>query len=384
VEDRKIGEYVNMGIRKLISISFLSVLILLTFIFTMCKDGERHDEDIQDVTDTTEPVVTQPSISKITSPLNPRFNYGDTIPVVVEPADTTKNIDSVRFYIDRKYYFTRSEPPFDFIINSTVLKTGRHTITTKVYSYKHKETNNVNITLFSDIVPVNYTYKVINTYPHDPDAYSQGLVYEDGILYEGTGQYGRSSIRKVKLETGEILESFNVTNEIFGEGITIFGDRLIQLSYRAGKGFVYNKNSFKLLHTFSYNYQEGWGLTNDGKNLIMGDGTFILYILETENFTEIDKIEVYDNTGPSLHLNELEYINGNIYANVYQSDHIVIIEPETGRVTGKIDLTNIFDKSKYHGKTDVLNGIAWDKENDRLFVTGKWWPKLYEIELVKK
>lgn len=362
----------------------LFIITLLIFVVTMCKDGERPEGYVSDTTGTEEVSATKPSISKISSPLKPRFNYGDTIPVIVDLADSTKTIDSVRFFIDNKYYFTRTEAPFEFAIDTKELKTGRHIVSTKVYSLKHKETNNITIILYSDIVPENYTYKVINTYPHDPDAYSQGLIYEDGVLYEGTGGYGKSSIRKVKLETGEVLESFNVTNNIFGEGITIFGNRLIQLSYKARQGFVYDKNTFKLLHTFSYDIREGWGLTNDGRNLIMGDGTFILHILETENFSVVDKIEVYDNTGPALHLNELEYINGKIYANVYRSDHIIIIEPETGRVTGKIDLTNIFDKSKYHGKTDVLNGIAWDSENDRLFVTGKWWPKLYEIEIVRK
>ena len=230
-------------------------------------------------------------------------------------------------------------------------------------------------------VPV-YGFKIINTYPHDPNAYIQGLVYENGFFYEGTGLKGRSTLRKVELETGKVLQLTNLLPELFGEGITIFGDRIIQLTWHAGIGFVYDQESFELLQLFNYP-TEGWGITHDGERLIMSDGTANLYFWDPDSLAEIGRVEVFDNGQPVTWLNELEYINGEIFANVWQTDRIARIDPDTGRVVGWIDLTGLQspeDRSQQRGA--VLNGIAYDADNDRLFVTGKLWPKLYEIELI--
>jgi glutamine cyclotransferase len=232
----------------------------------------------------------------------------------------------------------------------------------------------------SNVIPV-YTYNVVNTYPHDRNAFTEGLVFEDGFLYEGTGHYGNSSLRKVELETGDILQIRELPAQFFGEGITICGNEIIQLTWQSHIGFVYDKDSFELLQEFNYS-TEGWGITYDGTRLIMSDGTSTLHFLDPQSFVEIGQLEVFDDNGPVTRLNELEYIKGEIYANVWQTDRIAIIAPETGRVTGWIDLGGLLTAEDRSEPVDVLNGIAYDAATDRLFVTGKLWPKLFEIELI--
>jgi glutamine cyclotransferase len=230
-------------------------------------------------------------------------------------------------------------------------------------------------------IPV-YGYRVVNSYPHDPDAFIQGLVFEDGIFYEGTGRRGQSTLRQVEVETGQVLQAINLPAEVFGEGITIFGDRIIQLTWQARTGFIYDKPNFEFLDIFRYP-TEGWGITHDGQRLIMSDGTSTLYLWDLDTLEEIGRIQVEANGQPVARLNELEYINGEIFANVWQTDRIARIDPGTGQVVGWIDLTGLLSPADRGQRTvDVLNGIAYDAENDRLFVTGKLWPRLYEIELV--
>lgn len=226
-----------------------------------------------------------------------------------------------------------------------------------------------------------YTYKVIHTFPHDPNAFTQGLVWENGFLYEGTGQPGHSSLRKVELETGKVLQEIKLPDKYFGEGITIFKNKIIQLTYLSNVGFVYNKDTFELLRQFSYP-TEGWGITHNGKDLIMSDGTPTLYFWNPETFEKISSIDVYENDNLLWELNELEYIDGQIYANIWTTDRIAIINPQTGKVTATIDMTGLLNKQDLSHEVDVLNGIAYDPVNRRLFVTGKFWPKLYEIKLI--
>lgn len=230
--------------------------------------------------------------------------------------------------------------------------------------------------------PRNYTYKVIKTFPHDPEAFTEGLVFEDGFLYEGTGQRGRSTLRKVELETGKILKIQKLPYEFFGEGIAIYNDKIIQLTYRSRVGFVYEKESFKVLQKFDYP-TEGWGITYDGNQLIMSDGTDILYFLSPETFEVLNRIEVRDKDTAVSRLNELEYIKGEIYANVWMTERIVRIDPKTGKVVGWIHMDGIKSLLGENVKVDVLNGIAYDAAGDRLFVTGKCWPKIFQIELVE-
>ncbi|MBN2466960.1 MAG: glutaminyl-peptide cyclotransferase [Deltaproteobacteria bacterium] len=230
-------------------------------------------------------------------------------------------------------------------------------------------------------IPLIYSYKVISVYPHDHNAFTQGLVFDNGFLYEGTGRRGQSSVRKICLTTGEVLMGYRLAPRYFGEGITIFKDRLIQLTWQAHQGFVYDKQTLALMRSFTLS-TEGWGLTHDGKSLIVSDGTSTLHYLDPEDFRGIGKIDVYDNNGPVSLLNELEYVKGEIYANIWKTTRIARISPENGRVVGWIDLTGLYSQHDTVYKIDVLNGIAYDVDHDRLFVTGKLWPHLFEIAIM--
>ena len=226
-------------------------------------------------------------------------------------------------------------------------------------------------------------YEVVNTYPHDPGAFCQGLAFADGFLYEGTGMYGRSSLRRVDLESGKVLNYRSLSARFFGEGITISGDQIIQLTWRSGVGIVYDKQSFKPKAAFRYT-GEGWGITTYGKRLIMSDGTATLRFLDPKTFQVVGRVTVRSRGRPVEELNELEYVEGEIYANVWGSDRIARISPKTGQVLGWIDLAGLLKRRERPSLDAVLNGIAYDPEGKRLFVTGKYWPKLFEIRVVPK
>ena len=221
----------------------------------------------------------------------------------------------------------------------------------------------------------------MSVFPHDRAAFTQGLVFENGGFYEGTGLRGQSTLRRVDLESGEVLQTHSLPPQYFGEGITIWEDRIIQLTWKSRLGFVYDKESFELLDTFAYP-TEGWGITHDGTQLIMSDGTQTLHFWDPDTLVETGSIDVYTNAGPVTWLNELEYIQGMVFANVWQTDLIAVIDPHTGQVTAWIDLRGLLEPEDYAEPVDVLNGIAYDASSERLFVTGKLWPKVFEIELI--
>jgi glutaminyl-peptide cyclotransferase len=225
------------------------------------------------------------------------------------------------------------------------------------------------------------TYEVIKAYPHDPGAFTQGLIYRDGFLYESTGHYNQSTLRKVELETGTVLRKRHLDSQYFGEGLTEWKGRLIQLTWREQTGFIYDMDDFSLIGDFTYP-TEGWGLTHDGRHLIMSDGSHYLHFLDPENFMTIRRMPVTDRGRPVTRINEMAYIRGEVFANIWETDRIVRIDPTSGDVTGWIDLTGLLPRRERTPDTDVLNGIAYDAKNNRLFVTGKRWPYLYEIKLV--
>jgi glutaminyl-peptide cyclotransferase len=227
-----------------------------------------------------------------------------------------------------------------------------------------------------------YGYTVVHTYPHDPRAFTQGLQYVDGFLYEGTGQNGQSSIRKVKLETGEVVQRRDIAARYFGEGITVWKSELVQLTWQSGVAFVYDRQTFAPRRTFTYS-GEGWGLTEDGVGLVMSDGTDSLRFLDPDTFAERRRLKVTAIGEAVRNLNELEFVKGEIFANVWMTDYVARIDPASGKVTGWIDLRGLLT-DRERASTDVLNGIAYDSAGDRLFVTGKWWPKLFEIKLQRK
>lgn len=229
-----------------------------------------------------------------------------------------------------------------------------------------------------------YDFRIINTYPHDSLAYTEGLIYDDGYLYESTGLRGRSSVRRVDLETGEVLQSDTLSRQFFGEGIAIVDDRLYHLTWQLHVGFIRDKASFEMISEFHYP-TEGWGMTYDGDRLIMSDGTPVLYFLDPVTLERTGRVRVTDQDHPVTRLNELEFINGEIYANIWLTDRIVRIDPANGNVLGWIDLSGIYP-GEDTGEESLAraNGIAYDAENDRLFVTGKFWPHLYEIDLIPR
>lgn len=289
--------------------------------------------------------------------------------------------DSVEIYFGGRLLKTLTDGSADFIITDEFTgNTGIRAL--KLMAYKDSErpqSLSLFVTILSDIVPRRYGYRIENTFPHDNQAYTQGLFWHDGYLYESTGQEGRSTLRKVDLKTGNVIRKHNLEARFFGEGATLVGNQIYQLTWQTKVGFIYDLDTFRELDRFYYN-NEGWGLTTMGDFLVMSDGSNKLYVIAPSNFSTIRTIEVYDNRSMVTSLNELEYINGEIWSNIFLTDLIARIDPSTGKILGYIDLAGIIsDTERRADGDDVLNGIAYDKENDRVFVTGKNWPKLFQI-----
>jgi glutamine cyclotransferase len=314
---------------------------------------------------------------------NSRFSIGDQIPVKLEvSSDTLPGIDSVEIFLGNQRQRAIHRAPYACGCSSDNLPVGTRSLRIIChFSDGTKEYHDLNFVLRSDIVPGYLNYRILNTWPHDRRAYTQGLVYEDGFLYEGTGQWSESTLRKTVISTGEPVRMLNLPDDVFGEGITLLDDKIYQLTYKSQVGFVYEKETFRRIQKVYYQIKEGWGLTHDGQNLIMSDGSNVIYFMDPEYFTEIRQLEVFDDQGPVSRLNELEYIGGRIFANLYGEEVIVIIEPEKGRVTGKINMKGILPEQDRYPGIDVFNGIAWNPEKRVLYVTGKYWPKLFEISL---
>jgi glutamine cyclotransferase len=228
--------------------------------------------------------------------------------------------------------------------------------------------------------PTQYTYRILKTYPHDTSAYTEGLLFADGCLYESTGEIGTSTLRRVELATGEVQQQVKLADAFYGEGLALVDGKLFQLTWRNHVGFVYDKETFALLGNFSYS-TDGWGLTFDGKDLILSDGTDKLHFLDPASFQLTGQVSVHDGNTTIVDINELEYINGEVYANIWHTQTIAIINPHTGEVKGWIDLSGLYQPK---GLDDVLNGIAYDSQSSRLYVTGKDWPSVFEIEIVPK
>jgi len=226
--------------------------------------------------------------------------------------------------------------------------------------------------------PIIYTYQIVNIYPHDTEAFTQGIVFDNGTLLESTGGWGTSYLRRVDIESGTVVQECRLSDEFFGEGLAKIDDKLVQLTWLNNLGLVYDSNTFELLGNFSYPTQ-GWGLSFDGQKLIMSDGSSTLYFLDPITYDRIGQLNVVDGDIPIANINEMEYINGDIYANIWKTQKIAIINPQTGQVKGWIDLAGIYQPQ---GVEDVLNGIAYDQKANRLFVTGKNWPNIYQIEIM--
>lgn len=264
-------------------------------------------------------------------------------------------------------------------------KLGEKTLRAQIYSDDETYEASTKVTILSSIKPKLYTYKVLETYPHDINAYTQGLEFENDTLYESTGQYKESSLRKTDYRTGEVLQKVSLPDQYFGEGLTILNNKIYQLTWRENTGFIYNLKTMEQTGTFVYGEsKEGWGLCHDAeKNIYKSDGTDRIWTLNSNTLAEMDYIEIFTNTSKINSVNELEWVEGKIYANVYQQGSIAIIDPSNGAVEGVIDLTDLKDKVTQHPKLDVLNGIAYKGEPNILYITGKNWDKLFKIEIIQ-
>lgn len=309
------------------------------------------------------------------------FGVGEEVKVELDvPAD--QKVTAVDYLMDGKSIGKTSNAEA-FAIKTIDLSLGFKLITAVVDNGTKKDTLTVNIVLKSAIKPEVLTYKVLHTYPHDTTSYTQGLEYHNGRFLESTGEYGESSLRWVELETGKAIQKIYLDKKYFAEGSALVDNKIILLTWKENIGFVYEPKGLTLQGTFPYqNSREGWGLTYDGKRLIKSDGTNRLWFLNKDNYTEESYVDVFDNNGQLDQLNELEYINGKIYANIYQSDKIAVIDPKSGAVEQYIDLTGILPDRDRFANTDVLNGIAWDAAGKRLFVTGKKFDKLFHIAII--
>ncbi|HEY0897449.1 MAG TPA: glutaminyl-peptide cyclotransferase [Sphingobacteriaceae bacterium] len=303
-------------------------------------------------------------------------------PVLLQVDPGTASFDSIVFYADGARISAATDSSA-VQLDTRDLRMGNRLLTARIYRNGIIDSATSNVVLKPSAEPENIGYEVIRTFPHDTSSYTQGLEFHDGIFYESDGENGGSSIRKVAL-SGKVLEQVNQDPEIFAEGLTVIGDKVIQLTWLNKFGLVWEKSRFRVIGQFPYQSSpEGWGLTHDSSRLYKSDGSNMIYFLNRDTYMEEGFLEVYSHGGPVNQLNELEYIDGRIFANVYQTDMIVVIDPRTGAVTGQIDLSGLYPADTRNAGADVLNGIAYDPGSGALYVTGKKWDKLFQIRLKK-
>ncbi len=347
------------------SYSIIALLLLFS-----CGDSKSGREKIFSPRVKKETKVVTPS-------QNQRIVRGDDLIVEISSNEGI-GIDSMTVSLGSQQMSTsKSSLKIDFPNR----KVGAWKLKTEIFFNNTSETHYTKVIVLPENAPEELTYEVVNRFPHDPDDYTQGLLVNDGFLYESTGQEGESAFKKKNLTTGEAISAVNLSDDFFGEGLALLNDEFYQLTWKAGKGFVYNKN-MEQIRTFSYQ-SEGWGIASFNNQLIMTSGEEKIFFIEPRSFTINKEIEVYDNNGKVDSLNEIEVIDGLIYANVWLKDIIVVIDPETGEVLQRIDCSGMLSKSE-QADADVLNGIAYDQATNRIFVTGKYWPTLFEIKLKPK
>lgn len=316
--------------------------------------------------------------------VNKKIIFGDDLTIGISVKIKDGDLAETKIYIDSVLITSDKNEEFTYKLNKFE-NLGKHTL--KAVSVKTDGVEGTYYKTFevlSDLVPEKYGYELVNSFPHNETSYTEGLEFHDGFLYESTGENGKSMVYKNNLKTGKSVQSIKLADKYFGEGITILNNRIFQLTYKTKIGFVYNLENMALVDSFHFESEQGWGMTNDGQNVIMSDGTNVLTYLDPENYQAVKKIQVYDDKNPVVYLNELEYSEGYIYANVWTTNLIVKIDPKTGKVISKIDLDGILILSNQEKPVDVLNGIAIDPLTKKMYVTGKYYSKIFEIKPVKK
>ncbi|MEO6523035.1 MAG: glutaminyl-peptide cyclotransferase [Mucilaginibacter sp.] len=351
--------------RKLI---FHSIIIALIF---GCQPKMQHDTDIT-----------------LSPESGTSYKSGDLLPTKVH-YESTMHIDSIIYFVDSLKVGSRKDSSI-LLIKTDSMILGRKTISAKVYHGGTLQQESTNIILLAAKPPEQMTYKIEKIFPHDTSAFTEGLLYQDGYLYESTGNAGHSTLRKVDLVTGKVIKITKLDTQYFGEGISIVGNKIIMLTYKQPmKVFIFDKNTFNLLSTF-YNYigEEGWGMTFDGNKLYFDDRTNRIWFLDKNNYRQKGFIDVCDDKAPIDSINELEYINGKLYSNIFEKDYIITIDPKTGAVLQRANMSKLWPLTQrpagFDNGENVLNGIAWDEKRKRLFVTGKKWPHLYQIRFDNK
>ncbi len=353
------------------------VLLLFVLIIISCENNKKNQNLKQNK---PENIVPTPKINFSVLPAKV-LKFDSKFKIAYE-INFSEKIDSVFLNFEtEKLKLDKNQDTLEF--NAKDFGQGQHMLTLEVFYNGRVKRAEDKFVVLAEKKPVIYTYKVIKSFPHDRNAYTQGLVFADGIFYESTGLEKRSSIRKVDVETGDVLYSYDLPENYFGEGIALLNDKLYQITWQNGTAFVFDKNTFEKIEEFRYT-TEGWGLTTDGNLLYMSDGSSKIYIRDPQTFGLINSFYVYDDRKLVKLLNELEYINGKIWANIYTTDLIAIIDPQTGAVEAYIDCSGILPAKFRDRNTDVLNGIAYDKDNNRIFITGKNWARLFQIDTVKK
>ena len=365
-----------MQFRNLVSLFIITPLLLFS-----CSQPKEKDQNKEK--ETSEKKEVYKEVSTMVEPeQNAKYSIGDEVSISFSYPDSLKS-DSALVYTGNNLKIRLGGQERQATVATDDLSVGENQFRFDIFlNNGHKETHYRTLVFKSNIQPEKYKARIVKTFPHDEDAYTQGLFYEDGFLYEGTGQRGSSSLRKVILESGELINAYGLPNQYFGEGITSYKNKIIQLTWTSRTGFVYDKEKFKLINKVRYPTQ-GWGLTTDGDKLIMSDGSPNIYFLDPATFSQLNRIQVYDHQGPVNNLNELEYIDGKVYANVWQESYIISFDPKSGKVLEKIDCSNLVPEKYKNDRDKVLNGIAYDKKNDRMFLTGKRWSKLYHVDFVK-
>jgi len=340
----------------------------IAFFYLSCEEKTESNQDFFDVTIKN---------SKKTYTTNDSF----TVSVINKK---NKAIDSVSYYLNNER-ISSSSSISETNISLANQKLGVRTLHAKLYSEGNEYDVSTKLTILSSITPKLYTYKIIEEYPHDIDAYTQGLEFNKGVLYESTGFNGKSSLRKTNYTTGEVLEHVKLEDFYFAEGLTIINNKIYQLTWREKLGFIYNLETLEKTGSFVYGKsKEGWGLCNDGSKIYKSDGTQKIWELNANNLSEVDYIEIYTNTSKIKSVNELEWVEGKIYANIYQKDAVAIVNPANGAVEGVIDFTSLKSHVTQHKALDVLNGIAYKGEPNILYITGKNWDKLFKVEIFEK
>lgn len=359
----------------------LLVLLTLLVLLPQCKSEQSSSKNKRERKQTTSNQAAF-AVHPVTTHGDYVLPYGEAVEVNVSKLEDTVQFNSIAFYSGTTLLDSLDRFQSNYTVVPHVQKVGQHQLqATITYNDTIRSYHFIKYIYHSDIEPKELSYQIVKKISHDKSAYIQGFTYYNNYLYEGTGHRGESTVRKIDPVTGDNLQIVNLDHKYFGEGIAVHDQKIYQITWQSQTAFIYNPEDLSRIETVLYDFREGWGLTSDGEQLIMSDGSAKIYLLEPGMLTELDRTEIYDHNGMVTRLNELEYVNGKLFANVYGKKQIVVIDPGTGKVLGTLDLSMLFPKGIPDDMDHVLNGIAYDPSTDHFYVTGKYWPVMYKIKI---